>query len=203
MEEDLMKDLMKDLKRFTPEFGEELFGLAGTQILDIMGIKGLMDYQGEIGVMNNPEKDEVIVIRKQKDGLVNGMVVHDFDKMIHKAEEYEAVEMYLDSIKAPRSSMPKNFSDCSKQPLSMVGRIEAIRENFEKLEIEAPKGFVNFGVGLKDGIQYFIADTNDSSNWDTFSVQLKKAKYKWYLSNTLLTGISSKKIAVLVDRPNN
>lgn len=49
----------------------------------------------------------------------------------------------------------------------------------ETLTIEIPKGFMNTGIST---CNHFIADTNDSSNWDTIKFPLPKGK--WSIKNT-------------------
>lgn len=55
-----------------------------------------------------------------------------------------------------------------------------IKEKFKRkertIEIELPKGFMNCGISV---CNKFIADTNDSSNWDTVLFPLPKPKGKW------------------------
>ena len=48
----------------------------------------------------------------------------------------------------------------------------------ETLTIEMPKGFMNTGIST---CNHFIADTNDSSNWDTIKFPLPKGK--WSIQN--------------------
>ena len=43
-----------------------------------------------------------------------------------------------------------------------------------KIEIEIPKGFMNVAVTLNN---LFIADTNDSQNWDTLKFPLPDGKW--------------------------
>ncbi len=45
---------------------------------------------------------------------------------------------------------------------------------FETIDIEIPKGFMNTEVSI---CNYFIADTNDSANWDTLKFPLPKGKW--------------------------
>ena len=42
------------------------------------------------------------------------------------------------------------------------------------IEIRIPKGFMNCGVTINNN---FIADTNDSANWDTLKFPLPKGKW--------------------------
>jgi hypothetical protein len=44
----------------------------------------------------------------------------------------------------------------------------------EELIIEMPKGYMNTEVSI---CNHFIADTNDSSNWDTLKFPLPKGKW--------------------------
>ncbi len=44
----------------------------------------------------------------------------------------------------------------------------------EELIIEMPKGYMNTEVSI---CNHFIADTNDSSNWDTIKFPLPKGKW--------------------------
>ena len=44
----------------------------------------------------------------------------------------------------------------------------------ETLTIEIPKGFMNIGVSTCNN---FIADTNNSANWDTIKLPLPKGKW--------------------------
>lgn len=48
----------------------------------------------------------------------------------------------------------------------------------ETITIEIPKGFMNTGVST---CNHFIADTNDSANWDTIKFPLPKGK--WSIQN--------------------
>ena len=59
------------------------------------------------------------------------------------------------------------------------------------LEIELPKGFMNCGITAKNN---FVADTNDSDNWDTLKFPLPRGKWKikCYKNNN--------KVVVLIDK---
>ncbi len=46
--------------------------------------------------------------------------------------------------------------------------------NENTLTIEIPKGFMNVGISI---CNHLIADTNDSSNWDTIKFPLPKGKW--------------------------
>jgi hypothetical protein len=50
------------------------------------------------------------------------------------------------------------------------------RKSERTIEVEIPKGFMNCGVCI---CNHFIADTNNSANWDTIKFPLPKPKYKW------------------------
>lgn len=52
---------------------------------------------------------------------------------------------------------------------------EAI-ENFERIEINYPNGWANCGITTDN---FFIADTNDSTNWNSLKFPLPKPKYQW------------------------
>lgn len=47
----------------------------------------------------------------------------------------------------------------------------------EKITITLPKGFMNTSVTLDN---HFVADTNDSSNWDELKFPLPKGEWKIY-----------------------
>lgn len=47
----------------------------------------------------------------------------------------------------------------------------------EAIEIELPKGFMNSEITLKNNL---IADTNDSSNWDTLKFPLPEGEWSIY-----------------------
>lgn len=46
------------------------------------------------------------------------------------------------------------------------------------LEIEMPKGYMNIGI---DSANQLVADTNDSTNWDTMTFPLPKGR--WTISS--------------------
>jgi hypothetical protein len=56
-----------------------------------------------------------------------------------------------------------------------------------KIEIEIPKGFMNIGVSVDN---FFIADTNDSANWDTLKFPLPDGKWSIY-------NVSGKKVTLI------
>jgi len=53
------------------------------------------------------------------------------------------------------------------------------------IEIKIPKGFMNCDVTINNN---FIADTNDSENWDTLKFPLPKGKWSIhsYKDNTIV-----------------
>ena len=50
------------------------------------------------------------------------------------------------------------------------------RKSERTIEVEIPKGFMNCNIST---CNHFIADTNNSANWDTLKFPLPKPKYKW------------------------
>lgn len=50
------------------------------------------------------------------------------------------------------------------------------RKSERTVEVELPKGFMNCSVST---CNHFIANTNNSANWDTLKFPLPKPKYKW------------------------
>lgn len=74
------------------------------------------------------------------------------------------------------------------------------KRNYKTINIEYPDGWSNCGVSIGN---YFIADTNDSSNWDTIKFPLPKPKYEWLIKcygGTLGRKIN-KQFVVLIDKP--
>lgn len=67
------------------------------------------------------------------------------------------------------SELAVNHADALFEKLS-VDEITVL----ETLRIEIPKGFMNAGIST---CNHFIADTNDSSNWDTIKLPLPKGKW--------------------------
>lgn len=65
------------------------------------------------------------------------------------------------------------------------------------IEVEIPIGFMNCGISDSNN---FIADTNNSANFDTLKFPLPKPKYRWNISHYKNKGDDpQKKIVVLVD----
>lgn len=46
------------------------------------------------------------------------------------------------------------------------------------LHLKIPKGFMNCEIGYIENQPYFIADTNDSANWDTIQIPLPTGKWE-------------------------
>ncbi len=53
---------------------------------------------------------------------------------------------------------------------------------YKKWEVKIPKGYMNYWITPWN---YFIADTNDSSNWDTIKIPLpdKKLNKVWSIES--------------------
>lgn len=70
--------------------------------------------------------------------------------------------------------------------------------NVMTIEVEIPIGFMNCGISDSNN---FIADTNNSVNYDTLKFPLPKPKYRWNISHYENSGDNlQKKIVVLVDK---
>ena len=67
------------------------------------------------------------------------------------------------------------------------------------IEVELPKNFMNVGITVSGEL---VADTNDSSNWDTLKVPLPKGRWRVHSYNTKMTGDIRKTIIELVDSRN-
>jgi len=50
------------------------------------------------------------------------------------------------------------------------------RKSERTIEVEIPIGFMNCDIST---CNHFIADTNNSANWDTLKFPLPRPKYKW------------------------
>ena len=48
-----------------------------------------------------------------------------------------------------------------------------------EIQVKLPQGFMNIGVTVNNNL---VADTNDSTKWDTLSFPLPKGK--WVIKNT-------------------
>ena len=73
------------------------------------------------------------------------------------------------------------------------------KKNYKTIDVEIPIGFMNCGVSTCNN---FIADTNNSSNWDTLKFPLPKPKYRWNIK--CYKGDCDKpekKTVVLIDKP--
>jgi len=86
-----------------------------------------------------------------------------------------------------------------KEKITLKFRFERFLNNIRKkneIEVQIPKNFMNCGISINNN---FIADTNDSQNWDTLSFPLPKPKYKWNIYSQGFKLHSNKKIVVLTD----
>lgn len=67
-----------------------------------------------------------------------------------------------------------------KQKLNIISTIVKSLPNFKKRErfiyVQIPRNFMNCAITIDN---YFIANTNNSSNWDTLKFPLPKPKNKW------------------------
>lgn len=68
------------------------------------------------------------------------------------------------------------------------------KNTYNTIEVEIPIGFTNCRISV---CNHFIADTNDSSNWDTLKFPLPEPQYKWNIKS-YKEGISN--IVVLIDK---
>jgi hypothetical protein len=67
------------------------------------------------------------------------------------------------------------------------------KEESKMIEVELPKGFMNCAVTASN---HLVADTNDSSNWDTLKFPLPKPAFGWNIHSYK----NNNKIVVLVDK---
>jgi len=78
-------------------------------------------------------------------------------------------------------------------------RLFTSKREYKTIDVEIPIGFMNCGIST---CNKFIADTNNSANWDTLKFPLPKPKYKWNISHYKNKGDNfQKKIVVLIDCP--
>lgn len=54
------------------------------------------------------------------------------------------------------------------------------KSEYKTIRVEHPNGWMNCGVTT---CNHFVADTNDSTNWDTMKIPLPKPKYKWQIKS--------------------
>ena len=81
----------------------------------------------------------------------------------------------------------------------VMHRLFTFKKQYKTIDVEIPIGFMNCGIST---CNYFIADTNNSANWDTLNFPLPKPKYKWNISHYKNKGDKfQKKIVVLIDCP--
>lgn len=55
-----------------------------------------------------------------------------------------------------------------------------LRKRKRHINVQIPRNFTNCGVTT---CNHFIADTNDSNNWDTLKFPLPKAKGAWEIAS--------------------
>jgi hypothetical protein len=88
---------------------------------------------------------------------------------------------------------------CNRKAWSIANVIRWLSRKSERtIEVEIPKGFMNCDIST---CNHFIADTNNSANWDTLKFPLPKPKYKWNIK--CYTGDidkPEKKRVVLIDK---
>ena len=81
----------------------------------------------------------------------------------------------------------------------VMHRLFTSKKKYKTIDVEIPIGFMNCGISTCNN---FIADTNNSVNWDTLKFPLPKPKYKWNISHYKNKGDKfQKKIVVLIDCP--
>lgn len=81
----------------------------------------------------------------------------------------------------------------------VMQRLFISKKEYKTIDVEIPLGFMNCGISTCNN---FIADTNNSANWDTLKFPLPKPKYKWNISHYKNKGDKfQKKIVVLADHP--
>ncbi len=81
----------------------------------------------------------------------------------------------------------------------VMHRLFTSKKEYKTIDVEIPIGFMNCGISTCNN---FIADTNNSTNWDTLIFPLPKPKYKWNISHYKNKGDKfQKKIVVLIDCP--
>lgn len=67
------------------------------------------------------------------------------------------------------------------------------------IRVEHPNGWMNCGV---TDCNHFVADTNNSANWDTMKIPLPKPKHKWQIKSYCETigEKHNKDFVVLIDK---
>ena len=58
----------------------------------------------------------------------------------------------------------------------VMHRLFTSKKEYKTIDVEIPIEFMNCGISTCNN---FIADTNNSANWDTLKFPLPKAKYRW------------------------
>ena len=70
----------------------------------------------------------------------------------------------------------ENLAECGNKSKPLLADVEITV--LETITVEIPKGFMNTGIST---CNHFIADTNNSANWDTIKFPLPKGK--WIIQN--------------------
>ena len=73
----------------------------------------------------------------------------------------------------------RNFKHTTKTQIGCICcYVQAFtsKKEYKTIDVEIPIGFMNCGISTCNN---FIADTNNSTNWDTLKFPLPKPKYKW------------------------
>lgn len=82
----------------------------------------------------------------------------------------------------------------------VMHRFFTSKKEYKTINVEYPNGWSNCGITTDN---HFIADTNNSANWDTLKFPLPKPKYKWNIKcyGGTLGRKNNKQFVVLIDRP--
>ena len=101
--------------------------------------------------------------------------------------------------------MNENCETLSKPQTPKLGifvvmhRFFTSKKEYKTIDIEIPIGFMNCRISTCNN---FIADTNNSTNWDTLKFPLPKPKYKWNIKGYKGDMNKPQKQTVeLIDRP--
>lgn len=87
-----------------------------------------------------------------------------------------------------------------QRKLTLRWRFPKRKRKYKTIDVEYPKGWSNCGVSISN---YFIADTNDGSNWDTLRFPLPKPKHKWQIKcyGGTIGRKNNKQFVILIDKP--